>query len=139
MKRNWFLLAVVLFLMMGCTAVTTVEETETAVPDQSAPSTPEEKLDADALEAQPEELLMNETPEADPTPTEDDSKQVSEPVTVDLSAVTPVPMNSTPVVQPAPGNLSLKDPFLLAVADLSGRLSVGENEVALVSLQEVTW
>jgi hypothetical protein len=125
MKRNWLLLLIGLFLLMGCTAVTTTEET--AVPELTP------------VEIQTEALPMNETPEAEPTPTEDDGKQVSEPVTVDLSAVTPVLINSTPIVQPAPGNPGLKDPFLLAVADLSGRLSVSEAEVELVSLQEVTW
>ncbi|NOY62556.1 MAG: hypothetical protein GXP10_05260 [Gammaproteobacteria bacterium] len=141
MKRTWLLLFISLFLMMGCTAVTTVEETETAVPDQSSPNTPEEKLGVDALEAQPEELLMNETPEADPTPTDDGSKQVSEPVIVDLSAVTPVPMNSTPVVQPAPGspNPSLDEFVPIAMADLSNRLNIAVDEIEFLSIKEVTW
>ncbi len=50
-----------------------------------------------------------------------------------------MPISGTPIVQPAPGNPGIKDPFLLAVADLSGRIGVDGSEVELVSLQDVTW
>ncbi|MCP4420801.1 MAG: hypothetical protein GY805_29680 [Chloroflexi bacterium] len=138
MKRKLLLLTVILFMTVGCTAVTTVEET--AVPNQPATNMPEEnELETDSTEAQHEEPAMSNPQEIDPTPTDDDSKQVSEPVTVDLSAVTPVSIDSTPVVQPTPGNPGVNNPVLLAVADLSGRLSVSADEIELVSLQEVTW
>lgn len=125
MKAIKMILSMVLFLLIGCTAVTITEKT--AVPEQTP------------VEIQTEEPAMSETADPGPTPTDDDSKQVSEPVTVDLSAVTPVLIDSTPVVQPAPGNPGVKDPVLLAVADLSNRLGVNQDAVELVSLQEVTW
>lgn len=116
-----------LFLFIGCTAVTTSEE-------------PIDSNSPDAIEAQPEETPMNESPEADPTATDDGSKQLSEPVTVNLGDVTPQPIDDTPVVQPAPGNPGLKDePVSLAMADLSSRLNVSIDEIELVSLKEVTW
>lgn len=119
MKTTQMILSVILFLLVGCTAVTNTENTPM----------PEE----------PEEAPVSETPETEPTPTDDDDKQVSEPVTVDLGSVTPEPIHGTPVVQPAPGNPGVKDPVLLAVADLSGRLNMSEDEIEVVSLQEVTW
>lgn len=124
-----------LFLLIGCTAVTTTTEPdETAVPDQPATDTPTEPV-----EANPEEPPMIGTPETEPTPTEDENKQVSEPVTVDLSEVTPVPLEGTPVVQPAPGNPGLKDPVVQAMIDLSERLGIEMDDIELVSLVEVTW
>ncbi|MEZ4595227.1 MAG: hypothetical protein R3D55_29385 [Chloroflexota bacterium] len=133
MKTTKILLSLVLFLLIGCTAVTPTEEMEeTAVPPENAI---------------PEEAPMNEadTPETepisqpDPTPTDED-KQVSEPVTVDLSDVTPVPMNETPVVQPAPGQPNNQgDKVDQAIADLNQRVGVPVAEIEVVSLLEVTW
>ena len=126
MKTPKMFLSVVLFLLIGCTAVTTEDVEETAVPDQPATNIPEE---------QP----VSETPETEPTPTEDDSKQVSEPVTIDLGDVTPVRIQGTPIVQPAPGDPGLKDPVIQAMTDLSERLGVSMDDIELVSLLEVTW
>jgi hypothetical protein len=126
MKATKVILSVVLLLIAGCTAVTITEETPISQP-------------IDPTETQPKEPPMSETAESDPTPTDDDSKQVSEPITIDLSAVTPEPIAGTPVVRPVPGNPGVKDPVLLAVADLSNRLNVTADAIDLVSLQEVTW
>ena len=76
-------------------------------------------------------------PEVLPTPTSD--KQVSEPVTVDLGSVTPMPLEGSPVVQPAPGSPGIKDPVALAMTDLGQRLGVTVDDIELVSLLEVTW
>lgn len=128
MKMTKLTLTVILLFLIGCTAVTTPEEPEaTAVPAETT---------------LPETSPMNDaTPEdatdVEPTPTTD--KQVSEPVTVDLGDVTPVPLEGTPVVQPAPGNPGIKDPVVQAMTDLSQRLSVTVDDIELVSLLEVTW
>ncbi len=133
MKMIKMILSLIVIFLIGCTAVTTPEEPEaTAVPAEPAlqemppvnEETPEDTPEADA-------------PEAAPTPTSD--KQVSEPVTVDLGDVTPVPLEGTPVVQPAPGNPGVKDPVVQAMTDLSQRLSVTVDDIELVSLLEVTW
>lgn len=133
MKMIKMILSLIVIFLIGCTAVTTPEEpAATAVPAEPAlqemppvnEETPEDTPEADA-------------PEAAPTPTSD--KQVSEPVTVDLGDVTPVPLEGTPVVQPAPGNPGVKDPVVQAMTDLSQRLSVTVDDIELVSLLEVTW
>ncbi|WP_420644829.1 hypothetical protein [Candidatus Leptofilum sp.] len=128
MKTNVLLLSILLFLLIGCTAVTTTpaaeEPQETAVP--SATTIPEE---------QP---VSTETPEPEPAPTEED-KQISEPVTVDLGDVTAVPIDTTPIVQPAPGNPGMKEPVVQAMNDLSQRLGIAVEDIQLVSLLEVTW
>ena len=84
-----------------------------------------------------EDTAESDAPEVAPTPTSD--KQVSEPVTVDLGDVTSVPLEGTPVVQPAPGNPGIKDPVVQAMTDLSQRLGVAVDDVELVSLLDVTW
>lgn len=135
MKAIKLLLSMVLFLLIGCTAVTDTSPTElpeeTAVPP--ATTIPEEQtmIEEDVPETEP-------ISEPDPTPTED-GKQVSEPVTVDLSNVTPVPLDSTPIVQPAPGNPGIKDPVAQAMTDLSQRLGVAMDDIEPLSLLEVTW
>lgn len=123
MKAKEMIWSVVILLLIGCTAVTTPEEpAATAVPAETT---------------LPETSPMNDAPEIEPTPTDD--KQVSEPVTVDLGDVTPLPLEGTPVVQPAPGNPGIKDPVVLATTDLSQRLGVAAETIELVSLLEVTW
>jgi hypothetical protein len=120
-----------LLLLIGCTAVTTTDEPgETAVPSETEATTTIE----------PEEPPVIGTPEteSEPTPTEDENKQVSEPVTVDLGDVTPVPLEGTLVVQPAPGNPGLKDPVVQAMLDLSARVGADVDDIELVSLLEVT-
>ena len=135
MKATKLIWSMVLFLLIGCTAVTTTEEPgETAVPPEAEPTTP-----AESIEVEPEEPPVIGTPETEPTPTEDDTKQVSEPVTVNLSDITPVPLEGTPIVQPAPGNPGLKDPVVQAMLDLSARIGVNVDDIELVSLLEVTW
>jgi hypothetical protein len=132
MKAIKLLLSMVLFLLIGCTAVTSTEELdETAVPP--ATTIPEEQPMSEEDTPETEPIVQ-----PDPTPTED-GKQVSEPVTVDLSNLTPVPLDSTPIVQPAPGNPGIKDPVAQAMTDLSQRLSVEMDDIELVSLREVTW
>ena len=79
------------------------------------------------------------TPETEPTATEDENKQVSEPVTVDLGDITPVPIDATMVVQPAPGNPGMKAPVVEAMTELSERIGVDVEDIELVSLLEVTW
>lgn len=131
MKTTKIIWSMVLFLLIGCTAVTTTEEAEeTAVPPES-----------ESINQETEEPPVIGTPETEPTPTEDDEdKQVSEPVTVDLSDVTPVPLEeTTPIVQPAPGNPGLKEPVIQAMLDLSARVSADMDDIELVSLLEVTW
>lgn len=133
MKMTKMILSLIVIFLIGCTAVTTPEEpAATAVPAEPAlqemPPVNDETLE-DTPEA--------DAPEAAPTPTSD--KQVSEPVTVDLGAVTPVPLEGPPVVQPAPGNPGIKDPVVQAMTDLSQRLSVTVDDIELVSLLEVTW
>ena len=138
MKATKIMLSTFLFLLIGCTAVTTPEET--AVPSETPNIAPEEvELDVEPVAEPAEEQPMNETPVPEPTPTEDDSKQVSEPVTVDLGNVTPQPIDGTPVVQPAPGNPGLKDPVIQAMTDLSERLGIDMDNIELVSLVDVTW
>ena len=111
-----------------------------------APPTGEDGQETAVPEEQP---VTNNTPAAEPmdesdeitpapTPTEED-KQVSEPVTVDLGDVTAVPIETTPVVQPAPGNPGVKDPVVQAMNDLSERLGVDVADITMVSLLEVTW
>jgi hypothetical protein len=135
MKARKTILSVVLFLLIGCTAVTSTEEPgETAVPPETDINLPEE-----SIEIQPEEPIVIGTPETEPTPTEDDNKQVSEPVVVDLGAITPEPIGGEPIVQPAPGNPGVKAPVIQAMTDLSARLGVTMEDVQLVSLLEVTW
>jgi hypothetical protein len=130
MKATKFIWSMVLLLLIGCTAVTTIDEPgETAVPPETESNN----------EVESEEPPMIGTPEIEPTPTEDDDKQVSEPVTVDLSDVTPVPLEGTPVVQPAPGNPGLKDPVVQAMIDLSEQVGADVDDIELVSLLEVTW
>ena len=136
MKATKFIWSMVLLLLIGCTAVTTTDEPgETAVPPETATNMPAESNN----EVESEEPPMIGTPETEPTPTEDDDKQVSEPVTVDLSDVTPVPLEGTPVVQPAPGNPGLKDPVVQAMTDLSEQVGADVEDIELVSLLEVTW
>lgn len=131
MKRTKIFLSLVLLFLIGCTAVTPTE-----VPEATAVS-PEMSM--------PEEAPMNEaeTPETKPEPTstvENKDVQVSEPMTVDLGSVTPVPIDSTPVVQPAPGQPNLGgDRVTQAITDLSQRLGIPSAEIAIVSLLEVTW
>ncbi|WP_420632038.1 hypothetical protein [Candidatus Leptofilum sp.] len=140
MKTINILLSAAMFLLIGCTAVTitpTAEEPqETAVPPTT--SIPEEQpVNTDTPQAEPN----NESEpiaEPEPTPTEED-KQVSEPVTVNLGDVTPVPIDLTPIVQPAPGNPGVRDPIVQAMNDLSQRLGVAVEDIELVSLLEVTW
>ncbi len=134
MKITRLTLTVILLFLIGCTAVTTPEEPEaTAVP--SEPTIQEvPPVNDETPEAAPAEI---EAPEVAPTPTSE--KQVSEPVTVDLGALTPVPLEGPPVVQPAPGNPGIKDPVVQAMTDLSQRLSVTVDDIELVSLLEVTW
>lgn len=130
MKATKLIWSVLLLLLIGCTAVTTTEEPgETAVPPETETNMP----------AESEEPPMIGTPETEPTPTEDDDKQVSEPVTVDLSDVTPIPLEGTPIVQPAPGNPGIKDPVVQAMLDLSARVGADVDDIELVSLLEVTW
>ncbi|GJM40801.1 MAG: hypothetical protein DHS20C20_10830 [Ardenticatenaceae bacterium] len=140
MKLKEILLSALLLLLIGCTAVTvetpTDEPAETAVPSETA--VPQEQpVNNENSETEPVEQA-DPTPEMEPTATEE-GKQVSEPVTVNLGDVTPVPMNETPVVQPAPGNPGIKEPVAQAMADLSQRLSVSVDDIEMVSLQEVTW
>ncbi|MAU00441.1 MAG: hypothetical protein CL608_25140 [Anaerolineaceae bacterium] len=132
MKATKLIWSVLLLLLIGCTAVTTTDE-----PGQTA--VPPEPQSTD--EAESEEPPVTETPETEPepTPTEDEDKQVSEPVTIDLGDVTPVPLEGTPVVQPAPGNPGLKDPVVQAMTDLSERVGADVEDIELVSLLEVTW
>lgn len=135
MKATKMIWSMVLFLLIGCTAVTATEEPgETAVPPETDTAIP-----AESIEMQPEEPIVIGTPETEPSPTEDENKQVSEPVTVDLGAITPESIGGEPVVQPAPGNPSLKDPVIQAMTDLSTRLGVSMEDIQLVSLLEVTW
>ena len=134
MKRRWVLWSIGLLFLVGCTAVTTSEET--AVP----PDTPAESgLEVEPTAMPDEDQAMNDTPEADATPTEEEGKQVSEPITVDLGDVTPVVIVGTPNAQPAPGNPALKAPVIEAMVDLGNRLNVPEADIELVSLFEVTW
>jgi hypothetical protein len=60
-------------------------------------------------------------------------------VTVNWSVVTPVPLEGTPIVQPAPGNPGIKDPVVQAMLDLSARVGANVDDIELVSLLEVTW
>lgn len=130
MKVKKLSLSVIILLVMGCTAVTTLEDLpETAVPNQPT----------QIIEIDPEEPIVIGTPETQPTPTEDENKQISEPVTVDLGALTPQPIEGTPIVQPAPGNPGLKAPVIQAMTDLTTRLGVEMDDIELVSLLEVTW
>lgn len=139
MKTTKVIWSVVLLLLIGCTAVTTTEEPEaTAVPPEPEPTMPAESNNV-VEQAAPEEPPVIGTPETEPTPTEDENKQVSEPVTVNLSDVTPVPLEGAPIVQPAPGNPGVKDPVVQAMLDLSARVSVNVDDIELVSLLEVTW
>ncbi len=136
MKTTKIILSMLLFLLIGCTAVTTPEEPEeTAVPLETATNMPIESDNA----VESEEPPVIGPPETEPTPTEDDTKQVSEPVTVDLSDVTAVPIEGTPIVQPAPGNPGVKDPVVQAMLDLSARVGTNVDDIELVSLLEVTW
>jgi hypothetical protein len=132
MKTTRIILSFGLILLIGCTAVTTTDEPgETAVPPESTIPEEQPMTEENAPETEP-------LSEPDPTPT-DENKQVSEPVTVDLSDVTPVPLESTPIVQPAPGNPGLKEPVVAAMSDLSQRLGLAVDDIELVSLIEVTW
>lgn len=133
MKATKIYLSLVLFLLIGCTAVTPTEEPEaTAVPPENAMPEEAPMTEAETPETEP-------ISEPDPTPT-DESKQVSEPVTVDLNNVTPVPMNETPVVQPAPGQPSPGDDLVaLAMDNLSQRVGAPVAEIEMVSLLDVTW
>jgi len=136
MKTTKLFWNVVLFLLIGCTAVTTTDQPgETAVPPETNTTMPAESNN----EAEPEEPPVIGTPETEPTPTEDENKQVSEPVTVNLSDITPVPLEGTPIVQPAPGNPGVKDPVVQAMLDLSARVGANVDDIELVSLLEVTW
>ena len=135
MKATKIVLSMVLFLLIGCTAVTDVTPTLDSLSTEGAVET--------AVPAAPEEIPMSEedtpTNEPEPTPTDDDGKQVSEPVTVNLGDVTAVPIETTPVVQPAPGNPGQKDHVAAAIEDLSQRLGIPLEDIELVSLLEVTW
>lgn len=133
MKATKMILSMVLFLLIGCTAVTSTTEPEaTAVPPENV--IPEEAPVNEAVTPETEPVS-----EPDPTPT-DETKQVSEPVTVDLTEVTPVPMNETPIVQPAPGQPGAGGDFVaLAMDDLGARLGVPVADIEMISLQDVTW
>ena len=135
MKTKKWIFSLIVLLLIGCTAVTTTEEPdETAVPEPAATNTP-----AEAIKLESEGPPMIGTPETEPTPIEDENKQVSEPVTVDLGDITPVPIDATMVVQPAPGNPGMKAPVVEAMTELSERIGVDVEDIELVSLLEVTW
>ena len=134
MKLTKIIPSLVFVLLIGCTAVT--DPTPQAYP--LPPDVPQET----AVPTAPQEVPVSEeeplVTDPEPTPTEE-GKQVSEPVTVNLGEVTAVPINTTPIVQPAPGNPGLKDPVVIAMEDLSQRLGVAVEDIELVSLLEVTW
>lgn len=140
MKMKEILLSAVLILMIGCTAVTVEQPDEDLEETAVSPATTvpqEQPVNAETPETGPVDDI-EPTSEPEPTATED-GKQVSEPVTVNLGDVTPVPINETPIVQPAPGNPGNKGTIAQALDDLSQRLGVSVDDIETVSLQEVTW
>jgi hypothetical protein len=85
--------------------------------------------------------MPTETDEATPAETGVPENEVAEPVTVDLSKLTPEPtVVSTPQEMPLPGGI---DPVLDMThamrQDLARRLDIDISEIAVVRVEEVTW
>lgn len=118
------LLAATLLLLVACTA----GGTETAVtPAQEQPAMENTSTANTEESAAPQESA----PET----------QVSEPVTVDLGELTPLPpANTTPVEAPAPG---IPNPLVKleqdVKLDLAGQLDLDISAIKVVSSTAVTW